>query len=127
MPEADAIPFPECEADGDPYLEESIATLTVDGRSIDLRAWRTDTGRFTLRLAGQNIWEFFFGGDLGPTTEFSSDGMGALVLLAPGSHTVAAGVTFDFDGDGTPEAVETSYEIRVALGDPADIEGGERR
>jgi hypothetical protein len=113
LPEADQIPFPECGAEGDPYLEDTIATLTLDGRRIDLRAWRTDTGRFTLRLADQNIWELLFGGELGRTTNVSSDGMGALVLLLPGSHTVTAGVTFDFDGDGAPDTVETSYEITV--------------
>jgi hypothetical protein len=70
LPEADGILFPECEAEGDPYLAKAIATLTLDGRSIDLRRWRTDAGRFPLELAQQNIWEFFLAGDLGlrPTT-----------------------------------------------------------
>jgi sugar lactone lactonase YvrE len=113
LPEADGIPFPECESQGDPYLEEAVATLRVDGRRFDMRPWRTDAGRFALRLAEANIWELFLGGDLGPTTELSSDGMGALVLLGPGRHTIVAGVSVDFDGDGVPEVSETTHEIRV--------------
>jgi sugar lactone lactonase YvrE len=112
-PEADGIPFPECEAQGDSYLAEAVSTLTVDGRRFDMRPWRTDAGRFTVKLAEANIWEFFLGGDLGPTTELSSDGMGALVLLGPGRHRIVAGVSFDFDGDGVPETSETTYEVRV--------------
>jgi hypothetical protein len=100
LPEVDQVPLLESEAEGDSYLQDTISTLTLDGRRIDLRAWRTDTGRFTLRLAGENIWEFIFGRELGCTATVSSDGMGALVLLSPSSHTVTAGVTFDFDGDG---------------------------
>ena len=113
LPEADGIPFPECEAQGDPYLEEAAATLTVDGRRFEMQRWRSDAGRFTLKLAEANIWEFFLGGDLGPTTELSSDGMGALVVLGAGRHTVVAGVSFDFDGDGVPETSETKHVIRV--------------
>ena len=116
LPEADGIPFPECEAEGDPYLEEAVATLTVDGRRFDMRRWRTDAGRYTVKLADANIWEFFLGGDLGPTAELSSDGMGALVLLGPGTHTVVAAVSFDFDGDGVPETSETTHEIRITTG-----------
>jgi hypothetical protein len=37
------------------------------------------------------------------------------VLLGPGQHSVVSGVTFDFDGDGTPETFETSYDITVGL------------
>ena len=114
LPEADGIPFPECEAEGNPFLDEAVATLTVDGRRFDLRAWRTDAGRYTVKLAEANIFEFFLGGDLGPTTELSSDGMGALVLLGPGTHTVVAGISFDFDGDGVQEVSETTHEIKVA-------------
>jgi sugar lactone lactonase YvrE len=114
--EVDGIPIADCEEEGDPYLEESVATLTVDGRTIDLGAWRTETGAFTTKLADANIWEFLFGAELGRTTELASDGMGALVLLAGGPHTVAAGVTFDFDGDGSAETFETTYEIEVAGG-----------
>ena len=116
LPEADQVPFPECEAQGDPYLEGVTSTLTLDGRRTDLSAWRAETGRFTLELADQNVWEAFFGfADLGPSTPFSSDGMGAIVLLGPGQHSVVSGVTFDFDGDGTPETFETSYDITVGL------------
>jgi hypothetical protein len=114
LPEADGIPFPACEAEGDAYLAASNSSLTVDGRRLDMRPWRTDAGRFTLKLADANIWEFFFGSDLGPTTEISSDGMGALVLLGPGTHTIVAGSSFDFDGDGVPETSETTHEIRIA-------------
>jgi hypothetical protein len=114
LPEADGVPFAECEAQGDPLLEDVVTTLTLDGRRIDLRAWRTETGRFRLKLADQNVWEAFFGfADLGRSTPFSSDGMAALVLLGPGRHTVVTGRTFDFDGDGTPETSTTSYEITV--------------
>ena len=113
LPEADGFPFLECEAEGDTYLAEATSTLTVDGRRFDMRPWRTAAGRYTLKLAESNIWEFFLGGDLGPTTELSSDGMGALVLLGPGTHTVVAGASFDFDGDGVPETSETTHEIRV--------------
>jgi hypothetical protein len=116
LPEADGTPFPECEVQGDPYLAEAVSTLTVDGRRLDVQPWRTDAGRFTLKLAEANIWEFFLGGDLGPTTELSSDGMGALVLLGPGTHTIVASVSFDFDGDGVPETSETTHEIRVTPG-----------
>jgi hypothetical protein len=45
--------------------------------------------------------------------------VGALVVLGPGTHTVVAAVTFDFDGDGTPDTVETtSYEIGIAWPSP---------
>jgi hypothetical protein len=116
LPEADAIPFPECETEGDGFLESAIFTLTLDGHEIDLRAWRSETGRFRLKLVDQNIWEAFFGfPDLGGSTPFSADGVGALVLLGPGNHTVVAAVAFDFDGDGTPDHMsETSYELTVA-------------
>jgi hypothetical protein len=115
LPEADAIPFPECETEGEGFLEAAIFTLTLDGHTIDLRAWRSETGRFRLKLADQNVWEAFFGfADLGRSTPFSADGVGALVLLGPGKHTVVAGVAFDFDGDGTPDHTsETSYELTV--------------
>jgi hypothetical protein len=118
LPEADLVPFPQCEAEGDGFLAVATFTLTLDGRSIDLAAWRAETGRFTLELADQNVWEAFFGfDDLGRTTPFSADGVGALVLLGPGRHTVVAGLAVDADGDGTPEHTsETSYEIRVTLG-----------
>jgi hypothetical protein len=117
LPEADGVPFAECEAQGDPLLRDVLTTLTLDGRTIDLRGWRTETGRLTLKLADQNVWEAFFGfADLGRSTPFSSDGMGALVLLGPGRHTVVTGRAFDFDGDGTPETSRTSYEITVTLG-----------
>jgi hypothetical protein len=115
LPEADAIPFAECETEGDGFLEAAIFTLTLDGHRIDLGAWRTETGRFRLKLADQNVWEAFFGfADLGRSTPFSADGVGALVLLGPGNHTVVAAVAFDFDGDGTPDHTsETSYELTV--------------
>jgi hypothetical protein len=118
MPEMDPIPFPECEAQGDGFLAAATFTLTLDGRRIDLGAWRTETGRFTLKLADQNVWEAFFGfDDLGRSTPFSADGVGALVLLGPGQHTVVAGLAVDVDGDGTPDHTsETSYEITVTLG-----------
>jgi hypothetical protein len=118
LPEADLIPFPQCEADGDAFLAAATFTLTLDGRRIDLRAWRTETGRFRLELADQNVWEAFFGfDDLGRSTRFSADGVGALVQLGPGRHTVVAGLAVDADGDGTPEHTsETSYEIRVTHG-----------
>jgi hypothetical protein len=118
MPEVDPVPFPECEAQGDGFLGAATFTLTLDGRRIDLGAWRTETGRFTLKLADQNVWEAFFGlDDLGRSTPFSADGVGALVLLGPGEHTVVAGISADFDGDGTPDyASETSYDITVTLG-----------
>jgi hypothetical protein len=116
LPEGDGILFPDCETEGDGYLSEATATLTVDGRRIDLRPWRTDAGRYTLELAEANIWEFFLGGELGPTSELSSDGMGALVLLGPGRHTVIAGSSFDFDGDGVPETSETRHELTVTTG-----------
>jgi hypothetical protein len=117
-PEADLVPFPECEAQGDGFLAAATFTLTLDGRRIDLGAWRTETGRFTLKLADQNVWEAFFGfDDLGRSTPFSADGVGALVLLGPGQHTVVAGLAVDVDGDGTPDHTsETSYEITVTLG-----------
>jgi hypothetical protein len=117
LPEADAVPFPECEAEGDDFLQAAIFTLTLDGHRIDLGAWRAETGRFRLRLADQNVWEAFFGfADLGRSTPFSADGVGALVLLGLGEHTVVAGVAIDVDGDGAPEHTsETSYEITVAL------------
>jgi hypothetical protein len=78
-----------------------------------MRPWRTDAGRYTVKLAEANIWEFSLGGDLGPTTELSSDGMGALVLLGPGRHRIVAGVSFNFDGDGVPETSETEHEITI--------------
>jgi hypothetical protein len=117
-PEADLVPFSECEAQGDGFLAAATFTLTLDGRRIDLAAWRAETGRFTLKLADQNVWEAFFGfDDLGRSTPFSADGVGALVLLGPGQHTVAASASFDFDGDGIPDhAPTTSYEITVTLG-----------
>jgi hypothetical protein len=117
MPEAEEVTFSQCEAEGEGFLDAGIFTLTLDGRRIDLRAWRTETGRLSLELADQNVWEAFFGfADLGRSTPFSSEGVGALVLLLPGKHTVVAGVTFDFDGDGAPDHTsETSYEITVAL------------
>jgi hypothetical protein len=113
LPEADGIPFPQCEAEGDLYLDEAAATLTLNGRRFDMRPWRTDAGRYRLELADANIWEFFLGGDLGTTTRLSSDGMGALLLLGPGKHTVVAGTSFDFDGDGVPETSETTHEITI--------------
>jgi hypothetical protein len=116
LPEADGVPFAECEPEGDPLLEDVTSTLTIDGRTTELSAWRAETGRFRLRLVDQNIWELFFGfPDLGRSTPFSSDGMGALVLLGPGRHSVVSGVTFDFDGDGAPETLETPYDITVTL------------
>jgi hypothetical protein len=36
----------------------------------------------------------------------------ASIVMSPWPE-VSAGVTFDFDGDGAPEPVETSYEITV--------------
>jgi hypothetical protein len=118
LPEADLIPFPECEAEGDGFLAAATFTLTLDGHRIDLGAWRTETGRFTLQLADQNVWEAFFGfADLGRSTPFSADGVGALVLLGPGEHTVVAGMAVDVDGDGIPDYTsETSYELTVTLG-----------
>jgi hypothetical protein len=117
LPEADLIPFPDCEAEGDGFLEAATFTLTLDGGRIDVGAWRTETGRLTLKLADQNVWEAFFGfADLGRSTPFSSDGVGALVLLGPGEHTVVAGVSIDVDGDGSPDHIsETSYELRVTI------------
>jgi DNA-binding beta-propeller fold protein YncE len=116
IPEMDGIGFPECEAQGEPFLDEAIATLALDGRRIDVGAWRTETGQFRAKLASQNIWEFFFGVELGRTTELSSDGVGVLVALGPGTHTIVASVTFDFDDDGIPDTVETSsHEITVTL------------
>jgi hypothetical protein len=122
LPEADPVPFPECEAEGDGFLAAATFTLTLDGRRIDLGAWRTETGRFRLKLADQNVWEAFFGfDDLGRSTPFSADGVGALVLLAQGQHTVVAGARFDFDGDGVPDhTTTTSYEITITLGRHAD-------
>jgi hypothetical protein len=116
LPEADLIPFPQCEAEGDGFLGAATFTLTLDGRRLDLGAWRTDTGRFRLRLADQNVWEAFFGfADLGRSTPFSADGVGAIVALGPGQHAVVAGVAIDVDGDGTPDhASETAYELTVA-------------
>jgi hypothetical protein len=118
LPEADQIPFAQCEAEGDGFLAAATFTLTLDGRRIDVGAWRAETGRFTLKLADQNVWEAFFGfDDLGRSTPFSADGVGALVQLGPGEHTVAARAAFDFDGDGAPDHTsETSYEITVTLG-----------
>jgi hypothetical protein len=116
LPEADGVPFSECEAQGDPYLAEAVSTLTVDGRRFDMRPWRTEASPFRLRLVEANIWEFFLGGDLGRTAELSSDGMGALVVLGLGTHTVVAGVSFDFDGDGVPETSETTHRITVSAG-----------
>jgi hypothetical protein len=118
LPEADLIPFPQCEAEGDGFLAAATFTLTLDGRRIDLPAWRTETGRFRLELTDQNVWEAFFGfDDLGRSTRFSADGVGALVLLLPGRHTLVAGLAVDVDGDGAAEhTTETSYEIRVTLG-----------
>jgi hypothetical protein len=115
LPEADLIPFPQCEAEGDGFLDAATFTLTLDGSRLDLGAWRTDTGRFRLRLADQNVWEAFFGfADLGRSTPFSADGVGALVALGPGEHTIVAEVAIDVDGDGTPDhASETSYELTV--------------
>ena len=114
LPEADAIPFPECETEGDGFLEAAIFTLTLDGHTTDLRAWRSETGRFRLKLADQNVWEALGFAELGHSTAFSSDGVGALVLLGPGEHTVVATAAFDFDGDGTPDYTsETSYELTV--------------
>jgi hypothetical protein len=117
LPEADLIPFPQCEAEGDGFLDAATFTLTLDGRRLDLGAWRTDTGRFRLRLADQNVWEAFFGfADLGRSTPFSADGVGALMVLGPGEHRIVAGVAIDVDGDGTPDHTsETSYELTVAL------------
>jgi hypothetical protein len=117
MPEADEVPFEQCEAEGEGFLDAAVFTLTLDGRRIDLRAWRTETGRLSLELADQNVWEAFFGfADLGRSTAFSSEGVGALVLLLPGRHTIVSAVTFDFDGDGAPDHTsETSYEITVTL------------
>jgi hypothetical protein len=117
-PEADLVPFPECEAQGDGFLAAATFTLTLDGRRIDLAAWRTETGRFTLNLADQNVWEAFFGfDDLGQSTPFSADGVGALVLLGPGRHTVVAGLAVDVEGDGIPDhTTTTSYEITITLG-----------
>jgi hypothetical protein len=122
LPEADLVPFPQCESEGDGFLEAATFTLTLDGRRIDLRAWRTETGRFRLKLADQNVWEAFFGfDDLGRSTPFSADGVGALVLLGPGDHTVVAGAEFDFDGDGVPDhTTTTSYEIAITLGRHTD-------
>ena len=122
LPEADLIPFPQCEAEGDGFLAAASFTLTLDGRRMDLAAWRTETGRFTLKLADANVWEAFFGfDDLGRSTPFSSDGVGALVLLGPGEHRIVAGAAFDFDGDGNPDHTsETSYEITVPLGEDTD-------
>ena len=117
MPEVDPVPFPVCEAEGDGFLAAATFTLTLDGRSIDLRAWRTETGRFRLKLADQNVWEALGFPDLGRSTPFSADGVGALVLLGPGQHTVVAGAAFDFDGDGVPDhTTTTSYEIAITLG-----------
>jgi hypothetical protein len=118
MPEADEVPFSQCEAEGDGFLDAGIFSLTLDGRRIDLRAWRTETGRLSLELADENVWEAFFGfADLGRSTPFSSEGVGALVLLRPGKHTVVSAVAFDFDGDGAPDHTsETSYEIAVTHG-----------
>jgi hypothetical protein len=118
LPEADLIPFSQCEAEGDGFVAAATFTLTLDGHSIDLAAWRTETGRFRLELADQNVWEAFFGfDDLGRSTRFSADGVGALVLLLPGRHTVVAGLAVDVDGDGTPEHTsETSYDITVIRG-----------
>jgi hypothetical protein len=119
LPEADAVPFPQCEAEGDGFLAAATFTLTLDGRRVDLGAWRNETGRFRLKLADQNVWEAFFGfDDLGRATPFSADGVGALVLIGPGQHTVVAGLAVDFDGDGAPDHTSsTSYEITVTLGD----------
>jgi hypothetical protein len=99
-------------------LEVAKASRLARGRSIDLAAWRAETGRFTLKLADQNVWEAFFGfDDLGRSTPFSADGVGALVLLGPGRNTVVAGLAVDVDGDGIPNFTsETSYEITVTLG-----------
>jgi hypothetical protein len=118
LPEADLIPFRRCEVEGDGFLEVATFTLTLDGRRIDLAAWRAETDRFTLKLADQNVWEAFFGfDDLGRSTPFSADGVGTLVLLGQGQHTVVASASFDFDGDGIPDhAPTTSYEITVTLG-----------
>jgi hypothetical protein len=118
LPEADPFPFPECEAEGDGFLAAATFTLTLDGRRIDVGAWRAETGRVTLKLADQNVWEAFFGfEDLGRSTPFSADGVGALVLLGPGEHTVVAGLAVDVDGDGAPDHTSTtSYEITVTLG-----------
>jgi hypothetical protein len=118
LPEADLIPFPACEAEGDGFLAAATFTLILDGRRIDLGPWRTETGRFRLKLADLNVWEAFFGfADLGRSTPFSADGVGALVLLGPGQHTVVAGAAFDFDEDGIPDHTSTtSYEITVTLG-----------
>jgi hypothetical protein len=112
------VPFSECEAQGDGFLAAATFTLILDGRRIDLAAWRTETGRFTLNLADQNVWEAFFGfDDLGRSTPFSSDGVGALVLLGPGRHTVVAGLAVDVEGDGIPDhTTTTSYEITITLG-----------
>jgi hypothetical protein len=119
LPEVDAVPFPQCEAEGDGFLAAATFTLTLDGRRVDLGAWRNETGRFRLKLADQNVWEAFFGfDDLGRATPFSADGVGALVLIGPGQHTVVAGLAVDFDGDGAPDHTSsTSYEITVTLGD----------
>jgi hypothetical protein len=117
LPEADRTPFPQCEAEGDAFLQAATFTLTLDGQRIDVAAWRTETGRFRLKLADQNVWEAFFGfADLGRSTPFSADGVGALVLLGPGEHTVVAGVAVDVDGDGPDHVSETSYEITVTHG-----------
>jgi hypothetical protein len=122
LPEADLVPFSECETEGDGFLAAATFTLTLDGRRIDLGAWRTETGRFKLKLADQNVWEAFFGfADLGRSTPFSADGVGALMLLALGQHTVVAGAEFDFDGDGVPDhTTTTSYEITITLGRHTD-------
>jgi hypothetical protein len=99
-------------------LEVAKASRLARRRRIDLAAWRAETGRFTLKLADQNVWEAYFGfADLGRSTPFSADGVGALVLLGPGRHTVVAGLAVDVDGDGIADFTsETSYEITVTLG-----------
>jgi hypothetical protein len=67
-------------------LEVAKASRLARGRRIDLAAWRAETGRFTLKLADQNVWEAFFGfADLGRSTPILSGRRGRARAARPGA------------------------------------------
>ena len=96
-------PSPTCASDQFALIDD--ASLTIDGRPVDLSRYVVSISRFTLNLPPNNLFE----GPAGPSPTFFTGYMVAFLVLAPGVHTIA--MSDHFEGD--PTSLDITIHLHV--------------
>ncbi len=96
-------PSPTCASEGFDLIDE--ASLTIDGRPVDLSRYVVSTSQFTLNLPDDNLFEV----PPGPSPTFFTGYMVAFLVLAPGDHTIV--MSDHFEGD--PTSLDITIHLHV--------------